>query len=290
MRYCWVLLVVVVVVVLLLLLLVVLLLPLLLLLPPLALTLPAQRFTPLHCAADQGHAGIVLLLLQKQAGVEGQDKDAYTPLHCAAQVREHSSAVERCGPHTAIAPAMLRSSDCALRGAGGPPAVRTAPGAGGRQPRGAQPLRQHPAEHRRCEGRGDRQLHVDSCPLCHVSHPQCSSSDLNTSLNIEARDNHEEVVAALLAGPTSAPAQRTGAGSGAGADPTAVNVKGATALHRACDKGNAGIAALLLDASSDTLMAKVSLTTVEVTHCSATCATCHVTALLRLISNTLAYG
>jgi len=28
-----------------------------------------------------------------------------------AQVREHSSAVERCGPHVAISPAMVRSSN-----------------------------------------------------------------------------------------------------------------------------------------------------------------------------------
>jgi len=34
---------------------------------------------------------------------------------CALKVREHSSAVERCGPHVTISPAVLRSSNSALK-------------------------------------------------------------------------------------------------------------------------------------------------------------------------------
>jgi hypothetical protein len=40
--------------------------------------------TPLHWAAQEGHAGVVQLLLRAGAGVNRQDGDGRTPLHCAA--------------------------------------------------------------------------------------------------------------------------------------------------------------------------------------------------------------
>ena len=61
-----------------------------------------------HSGSDSSVKPIVL-----NKRIEKQAEPRYEPkaLPFAAQVREHSSAVELCGPHVAISPAMLRSSN-----------------------------------------------------------------------------------------------------------------------------------------------------------------------------------
>lgn len=46
--------------------------------------LDAEGWTPLHYAADRGHAGVVRLLLEEGANVNARDTSKRTPLHLAA--------------------------------------------------------------------------------------------------------------------------------------------------------------------------------------------------------------
>ena len=64
----------------------------------------------LRSAEEQQQHSAVGADEQQLRRAEQAEMQAAAALH-AEQVREHSSAVERCGPHVAIFPVMLRSSD-----------------------------------------------------------------------------------------------------------------------------------------------------------------------------------
>lgn len=62
--------------------------------------LDAEGWTPLHYAADRGHAGVVRLLLEEGANVNARDTSKRTPLHLAVPLRTHrrrrGAAAGRC--------------------------------------------------------------------------------------------------------------------------------------------------------------------------------------------------